>query len=71
MPASPISTFLAERLVARLSPLRRANLERRMREQQEDVADRVQYCDTDEERGACRVSVARFESMLGRLAAWI
>jgi hypothetical protein len=32
MPANPASPYLSERLIARLSPLRRANLERRTRD---------------------------------------
>ena len=69
MPANANSPFLAERLIARLSPLRRGNLSRRIREQAEDVADREQYCDTEAEKAVCRASVTRLEAMLGRLSA--
>lgn len=55
MPANVNSPSLAERLIARLSPLRRSNLQRRILEHIEDAP-------TPE-------ATTRLERMLGRLAA--
>lgn len=55
MPANASSPSLAERLIARLSPLRRSNLQRRILEHIEDAK-------TQED-------TTRLERMLGRLAA--
>jgi hypothetical protein len=64
MPASPTSPFLAERLVARLSPLRRANLERRVRE-------RIEMLSVMNANMRNRARYYRTQRLLGRLAAWI
>lgn len=74
--ANPNSKWLSERLVSRLSPLRRGNLERRIREHLEDVKDRLPYCEAALEVApglselAVYASIARMrESMLGHLSA--
>lgn len=70
MTASPTSPFLAERLIARLSPQRRANLMRNVRNH---VVDALQGCDA---RGNIvgdgpTEHHPRTQRLLGRLAAWI
>lgn len=66
MPANTNSRFLAERLVARMSPLRRSNLGRRIREHIQRIESRecCDGCDIDHVS-----TLARLERMLGRLAA--
>ena len=62
MPANANSPFLAERLIARLSPLRRSNLQRRITEHLED---KVEHNAAPRDADGLR----RLEAMLGRLAA--
>jgi len=65
MPANVNSPFLAERLIARLSPLRRGNLWRRILERANDMAAEAAAsgCTVAHERAS------RAYCRLGRLAA--
>jgi hypothetical protein len=61
---NPNSTYLSERLISRLSPLRRANLERRLRERAQDAGLAVQTGTVND------VPHAQLQyAMLGRLSA--
>lgn len=67
MPANVSSPFLAERLIARLSPLRRGNLARRIRE---DVTRLEPEAGSTIFGGPLvKAALKRKMSMLGRLAA--
>lgn len=72
---NPSSPFLSERLISRLSPLRRSNLERRIREHHEDLKERLPYCESTElapgitELALFAEYARALDRMLGRLAA--
>lgn len=69
MPANANSPFLAERLIARLSPLRRGNLARRINERIGDDSESLDYCETSEARALVEWRHDVRCAMLGRLAA--
>lgn len=69
MPASLSSPFLSERLIARLSPQRRANLERRIREEMDALRLPERDADGFEFRREDMEHAGRCYNMLGRLSA--
>lgn len=70
MPATTDSTFLAERLIARLSPQRRSNLMGRITGRALEASDAVIYGNlTESDEAIRRSTLRRTERMLGRLSA--
>jgi hypothetical protein len=67
---NPNSRYLSERLISRLSPLRRANLGRRITERAEEANDAVVYGNLSEKDESQRkAQLKRCWGMLGRLSA--